>query len=76
MQWLNQLPLTQVIATHDLDLALELCPRTIVMHQGEIVFDGTTSTIMSNADLLEQYALELPLSYCRPYCLLEHAPVQ
>lgn len=68
---LDQFPLTQLIATHDLDLALELCDRTIVLNQGQIVYDGQTEAILSNAALLEQYALEMPLSYSRPYCLLE-----
>ena len=71
---LDSLPLTQLIATHDLDLALELCDRTIVLNHGQIVYDGQTEQIMSNADLLEKYALEMPLSYSRPYCLLDHAP--
>jgi cobalt/nickel transport system ATP-binding protein len=71
---LSRLPLTQVIATHDLDLALELCDRTVVLNRGQIVFDGETERVLSNSDLLEQHALELPLSYSRPYCLLEHAP--
>jgi cobalt/nickel transport system ATP-binding protein len=71
---LDSLPLTQLIATHDLDLALELCDRTVVLSQGQIVYDGETEKILSNSDLLEQYALELPLSYSRPYCQLEHAP--
>jgi cobalt/nickel transport system ATP-binding protein len=74
IQLLDSFPLTQLIATHDLDLALELCDRTVVLNQGQIVYDGSTEQIMSNADLLEQYALELPLSYSRPYCLIDHAP--
>ncbi len=75
IQLLDSLPLTQLIATHDLDLALELCDRTVVLADGQIVYDGPTERIMSNAELLEQYALEMPLSYSRPYCLISHAPV-
>lgn len=71
---LDSLPLTQLIATHDLDLALELCDRTVVLSQGSIVFDGATERILSDSQLLESYALELPLSYSRPYCQLDHAP--
>lgn len=71
---LDSLPFTQLIATHDLDLALELCDRTVVLSQGEVVFDGPTEHILSDADRLAQYALEPPLSYSRPYCQLEHAP--
>jgi cobalt/nickel transport system ATP-binding protein len=73
---LKSLPLTQLIATHDLDLALDLCDRTIVLNRGQIVYDGQTETIMSNSTLLERYALESPLCYSRPYCLLEHSPVK
>jgi cobalt/nickel transport system ATP-binding protein len=75
IQLLQSLPLTQLIATHDLDLALELCDRTVVLNQGQVVYDGLTEGILSDPELVEQYALELPLSYSRPYCLLEHGPV-
>jgi cobalt/nickel transport system ATP-binding protein len=71
---LNSLPLTQIIATHDLDLALELCSRTVILSQGQIVFDGATERAFDDADFLEQHALEMPLSYSRPYCSLEHRP--
>ncbi|MBD2182204.1 energy-coupling factor ABC transporter ATP-binding protein [Aerosakkonema funiforme] len=72
---LQGLPLTQLIATHDLDMALELCDRTIVLSQGQVVYDGKTEPVMSDRDFLLQHALELPLSYSRPYCLLQDSPV-
>lgn len=71
---LAHLPLTQVIATHDLDMALELCSRTVVLSQGRVVYDGLTEQVMSDPELLLRHALESPLCYSRPYCLLEHAP--
>lgn len=71
---LHGLPLTQLIATHDLDLALELCQRTIVLNQGQIVYDGNTEKVMNNPDFLQQHALESPLSYSRPYCNLVDKP--
>lgn len=71
---LQGLPLTQLIATHDLDLALELCGRTVVLSQGEVVYDGKTEEVMGNPDFLHQHALESPLSYRRPYCNLVDAP--
>jgi cobalt/nickel transport system ATP-binding protein len=71
IELLQNLPLTQLIATHDLDLALELCSRTVVLSQGRIVYNGKTEQIMSNPDFLLQHSLESPLSYSRPYCLLE-----
>jgi cobalt/nickel transport system ATP-binding protein len=75
IELLQTLPLTQLIATHDLDLALELCSRTVVLSQGQVVYDGETERAMCNPDFLLQHALESPLSYSRPYCQLEHAPV-
>jgi cobalt/nickel transport system ATP-binding protein len=72
---LSHLRLTQLIATHDLDLALELCDRTVVLNQGTVVYDGPTAAVMSDAEFLAQHALEMPLSYSRPYCCLEDAPV-
>jgi cobalt/nickel transport system ATP-binding protein len=71
---LKGLPLTQLIATHDLDLALELCDRTIVLNQGRIVRDAATEAVLCDRDFLEQHHLESPLSYSRPYCLVEHMP--
>ncbi|HEY9664275.1 MAG TPA: ATP-binding cassette domain-containing protein, partial [Allocoleopsis sp.] len=72
---LQCLPLTQLIATHDLDMALELCSRTVVLSQGRIVYDGSTEEIMNDRSFLEQHALEMPLSYTRPYCQLNHRPL-
>lgn len=71
---LQGLPLTQLIATHDLDLALELCNRTIVLSEGHVVRDDITEKVLSDQDFLEAHHLELPLCYQRPYCLLDHAP--
>lgn len=53
---------TKLIATHDLDMALELCSRTIVLKNGRIECDGPTAEIMTNSKLLEECGLELPLS--------------
>lgn len=52
---------TQVIATHDLDLAWELCGRTVLLSQGQIVADGPTRELLADSAALERYGLELPL---------------
>ncbi|MHB1394341.1 MAG: energy-coupling factor ABC transporter ATP-binding protein [Clostridia bacterium] len=52
---------TKLIATHDLDMALELCSRTIVLKNGRIEYDGPSVEIMTDAKLLEQCGLEPPL---------------
>ncbi|MDY0087210.1 MAG: ABC transporter ATP-binding protein [Coriobacteriia bacterium] len=51
---------TKIIATHDLDLALELCERTIVMSDGTITADGPTQEVFSDDDLLARSGLERP----------------
>lgn len=60
---LKELPMTQLIITHDLPLALELCPRAVVMNEGRVVADGTTFEILTNSDLLESNRLELPYGF-------------
>jgi cobalt/nickel transport system ATP-binding protein len=74
IELLQTLSLTQLIATHDLDLALDLCERTVVLSHGQVVRDGSTEEVLSDIEFLEQHYLESPLSYSRSYCLLEHAP--
>ena len=53
---------TKVIATHDLDLVLDVCSRVLVMHHGRLEADGTPDVIFSDSVLLERCHLELPLS--------------
>jgi len=62
IQLLRTLPETQLIATHDLDLVLELCDRTIVLSEGEIVYDGKTAQVLSDRQFLLAHSLEMPLS--------------
>ncbi len=52
---------TKIIATHDLDLALDLCSRTIVISEGAVASDGPTREVFEDADLLEACHLERPL---------------
>jgi len=52
---------TKIIATHDLDLVLDLCRRTIVIHQGQVMADGPTAEIFNNQELLDNCHLEKPL---------------
>jgi cobalt/nickel transport system ATP-binding protein len=52
---------TKIIATHDLDMAMALCHRTIVLHRGRITSDGPTMEIFQNEALLAESGLEKPL---------------
>jgi cobalt/nickel transport system ATP-binding protein len=53
---------TRIVATHDLEMVLELCPRAVCLHGGEIVADGDSRDILRRADLLEACGLEMPQS--------------
>ena len=53
---------TKIIASHDLDLILDVCQRCIVIREGTVVADGTATDILSDKALLEENNLELPLS--------------
>lgn len=62
---------SKIIATHDLDMVLDLCERTIVMHDGFIVADGPTRKIFADGALLEASHLEKPLTMLNcPSCTL------
>ncbi|MFH1020551.1 MAG: energy-coupling factor ABC transporter ATP-binding protein, partial [Pseudomonadota bacterium] len=52
---------TKIIATHDLDLVVDLCERTIVMHDGKIRADGPSLEIFNNDEILAGSCLEKPL---------------
>ncbi len=52
---------TKIIASHDLDLILDLCERTIVLSGGQVIADGPTIEIFNNEKLLAQGHLEKPL---------------
>jgi len=52
---------TRMVATHDLDLVMEVCPRTIVLHEGRLAADGPTREIFGDEMLLETCHLERPL---------------
>jgi cobalt/nickel transport system ATP-binding protein len=53
---------TKIIATHDLDLVLDLCPRTIVLHKGSVRSDRLTRDTFQDDALLAECHLERPLS--------------
>ena len=59
---LQGLPLTKLVATHDLEMALEVCRRTVLLDGGRVVADGPTADILGNADLMAAHRLEVPLS--------------
>lgn len=59
---LASLPQTKIIATHDLEMALEAAPRTVCLARGGIAADGSTAAVLGDAALMEACGLERPAS--------------
>ncbi len=53
---------TKIITSHDLDMIMDMCSRTIVLKKGRIAADGPTMGILSNESLMEECGLEIPLA--------------
>jgi cobalt/nickel transport system ATP-binding protein len=56
---------TKIVASHDLDLILDVCRRCVIIKEGRVVADGPSEEVLSNRHLLEENNLELPLSLQR-----------
>ncbi len=60
---------TKIIATHDMEMALEICDELIVMKDGQILLKDNPNNVFSNKDLLKASHLEQPMSVTRcPIC--------
>lgn len=68
MAILKSLPVTKIIATHDLEMVVKLCSRTILLDNGEIVAHGPTRELLGNEDLMMKHGLE------KPHILRHHHP--
>jgi len=62
MRLLAECPAAQIIATHDLEMVLELCSRVLVLDQGRLQADGDPHVVLANTRLMELHGLEVPLS--------------
>ena len=58
---LATLPLTIVVATHDLAMVADLLPRTVVLDRGRVIADRPSVDVLNDANLLLAHQLE-PLS--------------
>jgi cobalt/nickel transport system ATP-binding protein len=57
------LPQTQMIVTHDLPFALQICPRSVIISGGRVVADGPTRELLADTALLAAHRLELPFGF-------------
>lgn len=52
----------KLIASHDLEMILELCSRVIVLDGGKVAADGPSREVLANGPLMERHGLEIPWS--------------
>ena len=67
MGLLRKIPLTKLIATHDLEFVVELCSRVVVLDGGAVVAEGPTVGVLSDAELMLRHSLERPHVLERPH---------
>ena len=55
-----------LVASHDLEMILEICDRVVLIDQGNIVAEGRPQDVFSNEELMEAHGQE------RPHSLIPH----
>ncbi len=58
----NDLDVTKLIASHDLEMILRTCTRAVVLDRGRVKADGPVRTVLGDAALMEAHGLEVPHS--------------
>ncbi len=62
IEQLAALRLTKIVISHDLEMVLDLCPRTILLDKGSVWADGDTTEILSDKETMDSHGLEVPYS--------------
>ncbi len=65
---LQSLPGAKLIATHDLELVVDLCSRVVILDGGKVVAEGPTVPLLSDEALMLKHGLE------KPHILLHRHP--
>jgi len=68
MDLLRSFEHTRIIATHDLEMVVEICPRVIVLDAGRVMADGPAGEILGDESLMLRHGLE------KPHSLRHHHP--
>jgi cobalt/nickel transport system ATP-binding protein len=54
---LKSLSITKIVVTHDLEMVQALCNRVVIIDQGRVAADGTTTDIIMDKRLLAEHGL-------------------
>jgi cobalt/nickel transport system ATP-binding protein len=60
---LRGLPGTKIIATHDLDLILDMADRALFLHEGRLAAESRPPGLLADESFLQSIGLELPLRF-------------
>lgn len=71
IQQLADLENARVLASHDLEMVLDLCTRVLVLNRGRLVAEGDPAHILADTKLMESCNLEVPHSL-QPHRLDHH----
>jgi cobalt/nickel transport system ATP-binding protein len=64
---LRDLQQTMLVASHDMRLVWDLCPRTVILDEGRLVADGPTNELLRDMELMDQHGLETPFAATPAY---------
>jgi cobalt/nickel transport system ATP-binding protein len=66
---LRELPVAQVIATHDLELVVEVCSRALLLDRGMLIAEGPAVELLNDEALMLAHGLERPhiLRHAHPH---------
>ena len=49
---------TCLIATHDIRMVIEVCNRVLVLHEGQLIADGDSQTVLQMPEVIEKTGIE------------------
>lgn len=55
-----------LVASHDMRLVWDLCPRTVILDSGRLVADGPTTGLLQDKALMERHGMEVPYAPLPP----------
>jgi cobalt/nickel transport system ATP-binding protein len=73
IEQLDDLDNARVLASHDLEMVLDLCTRVLVLDRGRLVAEGDPAEILADERMMESCRLEVPHSLL-PHRYQHHQP--